>query len=91
MQRTTLQHLFELHIMYCTKNVTTDHSFISSGENNSNGSCTFIQSEWESDPSIERCVEYDWAIMIIAAIYMLLSNLLLVNLVIALFRYNYKS
>ncbi|VDI16857.1 Hypothetical predicted protein, partial [Mytilus galloprovincialis] len=61
------------------------------GENNSNGSCTFIQSEWESDPSIERCVEYDWAIMIIAAIYMLLSNLLLVNLVIALFSYRFEE
>ncbi|XP_052100119.1 transient receptor potential cation channel subfamily M member 8-like isoform X3 [Mytilus californianus] len=61
------------------------------GENNSNGSCTFIQSEWESDPSIERCVEYDWAIMIIAAIYMLISNLLLVNLVIALFSYRFEE
>ncbi|CAG2231055.1 unnamed protein product [Mytilus edulis] len=33
------------------------------GETNSNGTCTSVESEWESNPDMERCVEYDWAIM----------------------------
>ncbi|VDI44632.1 Hypothetical predicted protein [Mytilus galloprovincialis] len=55
------------------------------GDTNSNGTCTFVESEWESNPDVERCVEYDWAIMVVAAMYMLISNLLLFNLIIALF------
>ncbi|VDI51735.1 Hypothetical predicted protein [Mytilus galloprovincialis] len=61
------------------------------GETNSNGTCTYVESEWESNPDIERCVEYDWAIMVIAAMYMLISNLLLFNLIIALFSYRFKE
>ena len=53
---------------------------------NSTTPCTTIQSEWESNPDIERCNEYDWVLIVIAALYLLISNLLLVNLVIALFR-----
>lgn len=44
-------------------------------------------SVWESNPEIERCNQYDWVLVVITAIYMLISNLLLVNLLIALFRY----
>jgi hypothetical protein len=51
-----------------------------------NSSCTTQKEVYENDPDIERCVEYDWILLVIAALYMLLSNLLLVNLVIALFR-----
>ncbi|CAC5398354.1 TRPM2 [Mytilus coruscus] len=61
------------------------------GETNSSGSCTSVELEWESNPDIERCVEYDWAIMVIAAMYMLISNLLLFNLIIALFSYRFKE
>ncbi|CAC5413890.1 unnamed protein product [Mytilus coruscus] len=61
------------------------------GETNSNGTCTFIESEWESNPDMERCVEYDWAIMVVAAMYMLISNLLLFNLIIALFSYRFEE
>ncbi|XP_063435502.1 transient receptor potential cation channel subfamily M member-like 2 [Mytilus trossulus] len=61
------------------------------GETNSNGTCTSVESEWESNPDMERCVEYDWAIMVIAAMYMLISNLLLFNLIIALFSYRFEE
>ncbi|XP_076102526.1 transient receptor potential cation channel subfamily M member 2-like isoform X1 [Mytilus galloprovincialis] len=59
-------------------------------ENSNAPSCTTIRSVWESDPSMERCIEYDWVLIVIAALYMLISNLLLVNLVIALFSYRFE-
>ncbi|CAC5398357.1 unnamed protein product [Mytilus coruscus] len=61
------------------------------GETNSNGTCTFNESEWEKNTDIERCVEYDWAIMVVAAMYMVISNLLLFNLIIALFSYRFEE
>ncbi|XP_052100100.1 transient receptor potential cation channel subfamily M member 2-like isoform X2 [Mytilus californianus] len=61
------------------------------GENNANGTCTFVESEWEDNPDIERCVEYDWALLIIAAFYLLVTNLLLVNLIIALFSNQFEQ
>ncbi|XP_052062045.1 uncharacterized protein LOC127702076 isoform X3 [Mytilus californianus] len=61
------------------------------GQNNANGTCTFVRTEWENNPEIERCVEYDWAVLIIAAIYMLITNLLLVNLIIALFTSRFEE
>ncbi|XP_076101787.1 transient receptor potential cation channel subfamily M member 1-like isoform X2 [Mytilus galloprovincialis] len=62
------------------------------GDNNDNGtSCTFVESEWEENPDIERCVEYDWALLIIAAFYLLVTNLLLVNLIIALFSNQFEQ
>lgn len=48
--------------------------------------CTFDRSVWEADPSQDRCSEADWTVQGIGAIYLLFSNLLLVNLVIAKFR-----
>ncbi|XP_076112025.1 transient receptor potential cation channel subfamily M member-like 2 isoform X2 [Mytilus galloprovincialis] len=61
------------------------------GQNNANGTCTFVRTEWENNPEIERCVEYDWAVLIIAAIYLLITNLLLVNLIIALFTSRFEE
>ncbi|CAC5377439.1 unnamed protein product [Mytilus coruscus] len=61
-------------------------SFLDTFSENSTAPCTTIQSEWENNPDIERCSQYDWVLIVIAALYMLISNLLLVNLVIALFR-----
>ncbi|XP_052100110.1 uncharacterized protein LOC127734318 isoform X2 [Mytilus californianus] len=61
------------------------------GKTNSNDTCTSVESEWESNPDLDRCVEYDWAIMVVAAMYMLISNLLLFNLIIALFSYRFKE
>ncbi|XP_063435619.1 uncharacterized protein LOC134716540 [Mytilus trossulus] len=59
--------------------------------NHDNESCTSNQSLWESNPGeMERCNEYDWVLIVIAALYMLISNLLLVNLVIALFSYRFE-
>ncbi|XP_062566531.1 transient receptor potential cation channel subfamily M member-like 2, partial [Saccostrea cucullata] len=48
-------------------------------------SCTNVTSVWEADPSIDRCPEKDWTVSAISAIYILFSNLVLVNLVIAMF------
>ncbi|CAC5389677.1 unnamed protein product [Mytilus coruscus] len=62
------------------------------GDNNDNGNCTFVSSEWEDYPDhYERCVDYDWAVIIIAAFYMLITNLLLVNLIIALFTSRFEE
>nr|XP_022332495.1 transient receptor potential cation channel subfamily M member 2-like [Crassostrea virginica] len=52
--------------------------------------CTFNMTEWSSDPSIERCPEEDWTVLAVSAFYMLFSNLLLVNLVIAMFSSTYE-
>ncbi|CAG2199287.1 unnamed protein product [Mytilus edulis] len=52
--------------------------------------CTMDRRVWESNPDIERCNEYDWVLIVIAAIYMLISNLLLVNLLIAMFSYRFE-
>lgn len=50
------------------------------GSNESN--CTSVHS---ADPS--KCPQEDWTVQAIAAIYMLFSNFLLVNLVIAMFSF----
>ncbi|XP_048749949.2 transient receptor potential cation channel subfamily M member 2-like isoform X2 [Ostrea edulis] len=47
--------------------------------------CSNVTSVWQNDPSKERCPQEDWTVSAISAIYMLFSNLLLVNLVIAMF------
>ncbi|CAG2217857.1 unnamed protein product [Mytilus edulis] len=64
--------------------------FLDKFEANSTTPCTTIQDEWESNPDIERCNQYDWVLIVISACYMLISNLLLVNLVIALFSYRFE-
>ncbi|XP_061190897.1 transient receptor potential cation channel subfamily M member-like 2 [Saccostrea echinata] len=51
--------------------------------------CTNITSIWTTDLSRERCPREDWTVVLIAAFYMLFSNLLLVNLVIAMFSYTF--
>lgn len=47
--------------------------------------CTNSRYIWESDPSIKRCPEEDWTVPVIAGLYMIFVNLLLVNIVIANF------
>ena len=47
--------------------------------------CTNVTSVWESG-AMERCPEKDWTVSAVTGVYLLLSNLLLVNLVIAMFR-----
>nr|XP_034319204.1 uncharacterized protein LOC109618232 isoform X3 [Crassostrea gigas] len=54
------------------------------------GQCTNITHEWESDTSQQRCPQEDWTVQAVAAFYMLFSNLLLVNLVIAMFSYTFE-
>ncbi|XP_063431847.1 transient receptor potential cation channel subfamily M member 2-like [Mytilus trossulus] len=65
-------------------------SMLEEFEENKDASCTKIQSVWENNPSIERCNEYDWILVVITALYMLMSNLLLVNLLIAVFSYRFE-
>ncbi|OPL33939.1 hypothetical protein AM593_03638, partial [Mytilus galloprovincialis] len=65
-------------------------SMLEEFEENKDTSCTKIQSVWENNPSIERCNEYDWILVVITALYMLMSNLLLVNLLIAVFSYRFE-
>lgn len=47
--------------------------------------CSNNRSIWESDPSTKRCPEEDWTVPVIAGLYMIVVNLLLVNIVIANF------
>ncbi|KAK3090744.1 hypothetical protein FSP39_014255 [Pinctada imbricata] len=53
--------------------------------------CTNDRSLYETNSDIERCAEKDPTVPVVAAAYMLLSNLLLVNLVIAMFSYTFNS
>lgn len=48
--------------------------------------CAENYTVWLQDPSIERCPYEDWMAPMLSTLYVLICNLLLVNLVIALFR-----
>lgn len=52
--------------------------------------CTKNRTIWENDPSKTGCSQDDWTVKAIAGIYVLFSNLLLVNLVIAMFSYTFE-
>lgn len=73
--------------MLTLKNVS--QQFLGSDQSDETN-CTNINSIWESDTSINRCPQEDWTVQAIAAIYLLFSNLLLVNLVIAMFSYTFE-
>ncbi|CAC5363811.1 unnamed protein product [Mytilus coruscus] len=47
--------------------------------------CTDNATIWKADPSVERCPTGDWITPVIAAFYMMLTNWLLLNIVIAMF------
>ncbi|XP_061190940.1 transient receptor potential cation channel subfamily M member 2-like [Saccostrea echinata] len=51
--------------------------------------CTTNETIW-SDASEDRCPQEDWTVGAVSALYMLFSNLLLVNLVIAMFSSTYE-
>ncbi|KAK3092095.1 hypothetical protein FSP39_025130 [Pinctada imbricata] len=53
--------------------------------------CTSNRSLYETNSEVERCAEKDPTVPVVAAAYMLISNLLLVNLVIAMFSYTFDS
>ncbi|XP_056003652.1 transient receptor potential cation channel subfamily M member 2-like [Ostrea edulis] len=59
-------------------------------EGNDLSDCSNVTSVWQNDPSIDRCPQEDWTVSTISALYMLFSNLLLVNLVIAKFSYTFE-
>ncbi|KAJ8311512.1 hypothetical protein KUTeg_010867 [Tegillarca granosa] len=52
--------------------------------------CTNNETIWSTDPTAERCSEYDWLAIFIAAVYMMLVNWLLLNIVIAMFSSQYE-
>ncbi|XP_062596064.1 transient receptor potential cation channel subfamily M member 2-like [Saccostrea cucullata] len=53
-------------------------------------SCTQNETIWKADTSQDRCPQEDWTVIAVAGFYMLFSNLLLVNLVIAMFSYTFE-
>lgn len=53
------------------------------GSNQDN--CSNNPSIWKADPFTERCPQQDFSVQVIAGIYMMFTNLLLVNIVIAKF------
>ncbi|XP_052067099.1 transient receptor potential channel-like [Mytilus californianus] len=48
-------------------------------------SCTDNATIWKADASVDRCPTEDWITPVIAAFYMMLTNWLLLNIVIAMF------
>lgn len=53
---------------------------------NCNNSASLVN----SNSSMTRCPQEDWTVPVVAAVYLLLSNLLLINLVIAKFSYTFE-
>ncbi|CAG2210526.1 unnamed protein product [Mytilus edulis] len=53
-------------------------------EASDNGICTDNVTIWSNDPTVERCPTRDWITSVVAAFYMMLSNWLLLNIVIAM-------
>ncbi|XP_078329885.1 transient receptor potential cation channel subfamily M member-like 2 [Crassostrea virginica] len=53
------------------------------------GECTNVTSEWEAGIK-DRCPHKDWTVSAVSGVYLLFSNLLLVNLVIAMFSYTFE-
>lgn len=74
----------DFHFVYFLHNIVFINTIGSDQSDETN--CTNVDTIWESDTSINRCPQEDWTVQAVAAIYLLFSNLLLVNLVIAMFR-----
>lgn len=53
------------------------------GSNQDN--CSSNRSIWQADPSKERCPQQDLTVQVIAGLYMMFTNILLVNIIIARF------
>lgn len=53
--------------------------------------CTNNATLWKTDPSVERCPTADWITPVIAAFYMMLTNWLLLNIVIAMFSSRFET
>nr|XP_034319461.1 transient receptor potential cation channel subfamily M member-like 2 [Crassostrea gigas] len=58
------------------------------GSNQDN--CSNNRSIWETDSSIDRCPKEDMTVEVVAGLYMMFTNLLLVNIVIAKFSYTFN-
>ncbi|KAI0222453.1 Transient receptor potential cation channel subfamily M member-like 2 [Lamellibrachia satsuma] len=53
------------------------------------GTCSFNRSIY-ADPNVERCPEKSWLAIILFAVYMIMSNVLLLNLLVAMFSYTFE-
>ncbi|VDI39672.1 Hypothetical predicted protein, partial [Mytilus galloprovincialis] len=53
--------------------------------------CSDNATIWNSDPSVEKCPTGDWITPVIAAVYMMLTNWLLLNIVIAMFSARFQE
>ncbi|GFO31361.1 transient receptor potential cation channel subfamily m member 3 [Plakobranchus ocellatus] len=63
--------------------------FIEDLEKGGEGDCTTNETIWRDDPS-KRCPEENAIVPIMLALYMILTNVLLVNLLIAMFSYTFQ-
>ncbi len=50
------------------------------------GECSKNSTIYENSDDIERCPEESWLVIVMFAIYMIMTNILLLNLLIAMFR-----
>ena len=48
--------------------------------------CSYNESVYDSDSGVPRCPQDNALVMVLYAIYVLLTNILLINLLIAMFR-----
>ncbi|KAK3766250.1 hypothetical protein RRG08_036888 [Elysia crispata] len=64
--------------------------FLEDLEKGGEGDCTTNKTIWQEDPS-QRCPEENAIVPIMLALYMVLTNILLVNLLIAMFSYTFQT
>ncbi|XP_033749326.1 transient receptor potential cation channel subfamily M member 6-like [Pecten maximus] len=57
----------------------------------STGNCSCSQTVYMNDPEVERCPEKDWMVSLMSGFFVLILNLLLVNLIIAMFSFRFEE
>ncbi|XP_071121139.1 transient receptor potential cation channel subfamily M member-like 2 isoform X2 [Mytilus edulis] len=65
--------------------------FLDTLEGTDDSGCSDNATIWNNDPSVERCPTGDWITPVIAAVYMMLTNWLLLNIVIAMFSARFQE
>ncbi|XP_033749437.1 transient receptor potential cation channel subfamily M member 1-like [Pecten maximus] len=59
--------------------------------NDSTDNCSYNQTVYMNDPDIVRCPEKDWMVSLMSGFFVLILNLLLVNLIIAMFSFRFEE
>lgn len=62
-----------------------------SGELPDSQACSTNQTEYMNNPDIVRCPEKDWTVSVLSVFFVLILNLLLVNLIIAMFSFRFEE